>query len=124
MINLISFTFRAFQLLCINSEFKKQKPCSFSRALRITTQKALYLLVGVASAIRGFYFQAGVNDQLKWASYLRSAYYPLMLSGSSLLVCFWAEVCAKLLHALLLHLNKLIKFSIEFLDVSFTRRQH
>uniref|UniRef100_A0A2H1W6B5 SFRICE_037564 n=1 Tax=Spodoptera frugiperda TaxID=7108 RepID=A0A2H1W6B5_SPOFR len=26
-----------------------------------------------------------------WATSLLSAYYPLLLSGSSLIVCFWAE---------------------------------
>lgn len=32
-----------------------------------------------------------------WSSSLMSAYYPLLLSGSSLVVCFWAEVSRALL---------------------------
>lgn len=61
------------------------------KALRITTQKALYFFICIAAAIRGFYFQSSFNESLKWASDLRSAYYPLLLSGSSLVVCLWAE---------------------------------
>ncbi|XP_075238592.1 uncharacterized protein LOC142334452 isoform X2 [Lycorma delicatula] len=30
--------------------------------------------------------------EYRWSSSLMSAYYPLLLSGSSLIVCFWAEV--------------------------------
>lgn len=29
-----------------------------------------------------------------WSSSLLSAYYPLLLTGASLIVCFWAEVCS------------------------------
>ncbi|CAG2182123.1 unnamed protein product, partial [Oppiella nova] len=32
-------------ILCINSEFSRLKPRSFIRALRITTQKALYFFI-------------------------------------------------------------------------------
>lgn len=82
------------QILCINSEFNRDKPRSLVKALRITTQKALYFFICIATAIRGFYFQSSFNESLKWASDLKSAYYPLLLSGSSLVVCFWVSVHA------------------------------
>jgi von Hippel-Lindau disease tumor supressor len=79
-------------ILCINSEFSRQKPRSLIRALKITTQKALYFFICIATAIRGFYFSSPNNGTLLWAESLMSAYYPVLLSGSSLVVCFWAEV--------------------------------
>ncbi|KAG6439165.1 hypothetical protein O3G_MSEX000543, partial [Manduca sexta] len=59
----------------------------------------LYLVAFLASLIRGAYFvspffllcpQSAFQDG--WATSLLSAYYPLLMSGSSLIVCFWAEV--------------------------------
>lgn len=79
-------------LLCIKAEFGRMKTPSVLRACRVTTQKALYLLVGIATAIRGFYFSSPEIAALQWASSLMSAYYPVLLTGSSLIVCFWAEV--------------------------------
>ena len=79
-------------VLCINSEFKRIKPRSIIRSFKITTQKALYFFICVATAIRGFYFSSPTNPSLRWANGLMNAYYPLVLSGSSLVVCFWAEV--------------------------------
>lgn len=80
-------------MLCINSEIARQKPRSISRAFRINIQKALYFFICIATAIRGFYFSSPTNGQLAWTESLISAYYPILMSGSSLLVCFWAEVC-------------------------------
>lgn len=97
-------------ILCINSEFKREKPRSLVKALRITTQKALYFFIFIATAIRGFYFQSSFNESLRWASDLKSAYYPLLLSGSSLIVCLWAEV---------FHLNDLSTERPGFLSKSF-----
>ena len=93
---------RFTQILCINSEFGRLKPKSFIRALRITTQKALYFFICLATAIRGFYFSSPTNATLLWAESLMSAYYPVLLSGSSLVVCFWAEVSSLLILKLLL----------------------
>jgi len=40
-----------------------------------------------------FLFQAAFEEG--WSSNLMSAYYPLLLSGSSLIVCFWAEASSQ-----------------------------
>ncbi|XP_054156459.1 uncharacterized protein LOC128954879 [Oppia nitens] len=99
-------------ILCINSEFSRLKPRSFIRALRITTQKALYFFICLATAIRGFYFSSPTNASLGfWAESLMSAYYPVVLSGSSLVVCFWAEV---------FHLHDVNVERPTFLSKSFT----
>jgi von Hippel-Lindau disease tumor supressor len=98
-------------ILCINSEFSRQKPRSLIRALKITTQKALYFFICIATAIRGFYFSSPNNGTLLWAESLMSAYYPVLLSGSSLVVCFWAEV---------FHLHDVSVERPSFLSKSFT----
>lgn len=79
-------------ILCIKAEYKRLKTPSVLRACRVTTQKALYVLICIATAIRGFYFSSPENSTIQLASSLMSAYYPVLLSGSSLIVCFWAEV--------------------------------
>lgn len=79
-------------LICIRSEFSRIKPPSVLNAFKVTTQKALYALICIATFARGFYFSSPNNASLEWASSLMSAYYPLLLTGSSLIVCFWAEV--------------------------------
>lgn len=81
-----------WQMLCINSEIARQKPRSITRAFRINIQKTLYLLICIGTAIRGFYFSSPANGHIRWAESLMSAYYPILMSSSSLLVCFWAEV--------------------------------
>jgi hypothetical protein len=48
-----------------------------------------------------FLFQAAFEEG--WSSSLMSAYYPLLLSGSSLVVCFWAEASSQFY---VLHLSK------------------
>ncbi|XP_076352028.1 uncharacterized protein LOC143247595 [Tachypleus tridentatus] len=78
-------------LLCIKSEYGRMKSPSLLKACRITTQKALYVLICIATSIRGFYFSSPEHAALQWTSSLLSAYYPVLLSGSSLVVCFWAE---------------------------------
>ncbi|XP_076249394.1 uncharacterized protein LOC143188816 isoform X2 [Calliopsis andreniformis] len=45
-----------------------------------------------ASLIRGAYFTSPTAFKEGWSRSLLSAYYPLVLSGSSLIVCFWAEL--------------------------------
>ncbi|XP_023338919.1 uncharacterized protein LOC111709482 isoform X2 [Eurytemora carolleeae] len=77
--------------MCIHAEYLRQKSPSFCKALRITTQKLLYFLVFLASSLRALYFASPKLDSSLSAS-LMSAYYPVLLSGASLVVCFWAEV--------------------------------
>ena len=92
----------------------KKNP-SILRACRVTTQKLLYFLVFLATILRGAYFAAPVILSLpylfypckrvthqinyslqtlssQWSISLMSAYYPVVLTGASLIVCFWAEV--------------------------------
>jgi len=77
--------------MCIHAEYLRQKSPSVWKACRITTQKLLYFLVFLASSLRAIYFASPKLDSSLSAS-LMSAYYPVLLSGSSLVVCFWAEV--------------------------------
>ncbi|XP_031847247.1 uncharacterized protein LOC116433376 [Nomia melanderi] len=79
-------------IMCIVAEWQKMKAPSFVRACRVTTQKVLYFIVFLASLIRGAYFTSPNAFKEGWSRSLLSAYYPLVLSGSSLIVCFWAEV--------------------------------
>lgn len=78
--------------ICIITEYRRLKAPTFLRACKVTTQKMLYLVTFLASLIRGAYFVSPSAFQEVWATSLLSAYYPLLLSGSSLIVCFWAEV--------------------------------
>ncbi|XP_076360124.1 uncharacterized protein LOC143252215 isoform X4 [Tachypleus tridentatus] len=80
------------ELLCVKSEYGRMKSPSMLKACQITTQKALYILICIATSIRGFYFSSPENAALQWTSSLLSAYYPILITGSSLIVCFWAEV--------------------------------
>ena len=89
-------------MLCINSEIARQKPRNIRRAFRISTQKALYFFICLGTAIRGFYFSSPANSHIRWAESLMSAYYPILMSGCGLVVCFWAEVfssvCSSIWH--------------------------
>jgi len=77
--------------MCIHSEYLRQKSPSCWKACRVTTQKMLYFLTFVASSLRAIYFASPQLGSSMSAS-LMSAYYPVLLTGSSLVVCFWAEV--------------------------------
>jgi len=77
--------------MCIHAEYLRQKTPSIWRACRVTTQKLLYFLVFLASSLRAVYFASPKLDSSILASLL-TAYYPVLLTGSSLVVCFWAEV--------------------------------
>jgi len=77
--------------MCIHSEYLRQKSPSIWKAFRVTTQKMLYFLTFLASSLRAIYFASPKLGTSLSAS-LMSAYYPVLLTGSSLVVCFWAEV--------------------------------
>lgn len=101
-------------LICIVSEYQRLKQPSFLRACRLTTQKLLYFVVFIAALLRGAYFttpvrlpRGGTTNKTSrsihrfilqevlqpvWASNLMSAYYPLLMTCASLVVCLWAEV--------------------------------
>lgn len=71
-------------VICIRCEFQRHKH-SLPKALRLTTQKALYGLICVATALRGFYYSSPDNSELQWAKSLLTAYYPLLLTGEHFL---------------------------------------
>jgi len=77
--------------MCIHSEYLRQKSPSIWKSLRVTTQKMLYFLTFLASSLRAIYFASPKLGSSLSAS-LMSAYYPVLLTGSSLVVCFWAEI--------------------------------
>lgn len=77
--------------ICIHAEYARLKTPSFLRACRITNQKFLYILIFFAALLRGLYFAYPTSTD-QWSSSLLSAYYPVLLTGASLIVCFWAEV--------------------------------
>ncbi|XP_044265309.1 uncharacterized protein LOC123011759 [Tribolium madens] len=79
-------------IMCVMSEYQRLKAPSFLKACRITTQKAIYFVMCIASLIRGAYFISPDAFEEGWSSSLMSSYYPLLMSSSSLIVCFWAEV--------------------------------
>lgn len=79
-------------LICIIAEYQRLKQPSLLRACRLTTQKLLYFFVCVASLVRGAYFTTPEISQPVWATTLMSAYYPLLMTCASLVVCLWAEV--------------------------------
>lgn len=97
-------------ILCIRSEFCRMKKPVFLAACRVTTQKAIYMVICLASIIRGIYFSYQGKETPDWAQNLLSAYYPILLTGSSLVVCFWAEV---------FHLQDLRLDQQQFLGKSF-----
>ncbi|CAG0917605.1 unnamed protein product [Notodromas monacha] len=74
------------------AEFQRMKAPSFRIVFRPTVQKSLYFIIFLASALRAAYFSAQDTASSCWASSLLGAYYAVLLTGSSLIVCFWAEV--------------------------------
>ncbi|XP_055372274.1 uncharacterized protein LOC129606162 [Condylostylus longicornis] len=79
-------------LICIVAEYQRLKQPSILRACRITTQKLLYFVIFIAALVRGAYFTTPEALQPGWAVTLMSAYYPLLMTCSSLVVCLWAEI--------------------------------
>ncbi|UYV70302.1 hypothetical protein LAZ67_7002473 [Cordylochernes scorpioides] len=81
------------RFLCIKAEFHRLKAPSLRKACQVTPQKLLYILIFLATALRGYYFSSLDHVfRQEWASSLLSAYYPLLLTGGSLVVCLWAEM--------------------------------
>jgi hypothetical protein len=93
------------------AEYKKMKNPSFVKACRITTQKLLYFVVFLASLLRAAYFTQPESAQPSWCYYLMSAFYPLVMTCASLIVCYWAEV--SFVHRLMIMnvVHKLIYFT-------------
>ncbi|ODN05284.1 E3 ubiquitin-protein ligase MIR1 [Orchesella cincta] len=79
-------------------------------ALSPTTPKVIYAIIFLAASLRAAYFAVSTTVASDWLLSLLSAYYPLLLTGSSLIVCFWAEV---------FHLRNVCFESHRFLSKSF-----
>nr|XP_032523741.1 uncharacterized protein LOC116775056 isoform X1 [Danaus plexippus plexippus]XP_032523742.1 uncharacterized protein LOC116775056 isoform X1 [Danaus plexippus plexippus]XP_032523743.1 uncharacterized protein LOC116775056 isoform X1 [Danaus plexippus plexippus]XP_032523744.1 uncharacterized protein LOC116775056 isoform X2 [Danaus plexippus plexippus]XP_032523745.1 uncharacterized protein LOC116775056 isoform X2 [Danaus plexippus plexippus]XP_032523746.1 uncharacterized protein LOC116775056 iso len=94
---MVAFVCAVQLTVCVVTEYKRLKAPTILRACKVTTQKMLYFVAFLASFIRGAYFVSPSAFQEGWATSLLSAYYPLMISGSSLIVCFWAEVSLDLI---------------------------
>ncbi|XP_078379127.1 uncharacterized protein LOC144662230 [Oculina patagonica] len=78
-------------VLCVRSEFQKLKRPSLAKACRLTVQKTLYICMIIACGSRGTYYsiQRYLPDSL--GVNLFNAYYPFIISGFSIIICFWAE---------------------------------
>uniref|UniRef100_A0A0K8TT33 Putative the ring-variant domain is a c4hc3 zinc-finger like motif found in a number of cellular n=1 Tax=Tabanus bromius TaxID=304241 RepID=A0A0K8TT33_TABBR len=79
-------------LICIVAEYQRLKQPTILRACRVTTQKLLYFVVFIAALLRAAYFTKPEVLQPGWANTLMSAYYPLLMTCASLVVCLWAEI--------------------------------
>lgn len=75
------------------------------KAFRTTVQKCLLGAVMLATGSRAIYYTIQNIIPDKWGDILLNVYYPSLLSAFSLLICFWAEVCAcmQVIHVFLLN---------------------
>lgn len=78
-------------VVCVRAEYQRLKAPSLRRACRITTQKMLYIIIFIGAALRGAYFSSPDNADLPLSNSFMGAFYPIILTGGSLIVCFWAE---------------------------------
>lgn len=78
-------------VFCIVYEYTKEEKRSWRKCSKVTVQKFLYVLVICATSIRGAYFFSKWQVSEQVASSLWSAYFPVIITGFSLIVCFWAE---------------------------------
>merc|ERR1711962_179537 len=51
----------------------------------------LYVIIFIGAALRGAYFSSPDNADLPLSNSFMGAFYPIILTGGSLIVCFWAE---------------------------------
>lgn len=78
-------------MVCVRAEYMRLKAPSLRRACRITTQKMLYVIIFIGATLRGAYFSSPGNADLLLSNSFEGAFYPIILTGGSLIVCFWAE---------------------------------
>ncbi|KAM7441358.1 hypothetical protein ABFA07_009539 [Porites harrisoni] len=77
--------------LCVRSEFRKLKRPTLAKACRLTVQKTLYLCMIIACGSRGVYFSIKRYLPDTVGENLFNAYYPVIISGFTIIICFWAE---------------------------------
>ena len=71
----------------------KESQLKCKRAFSINTQKCLLGTVMAATGTRAIYFTlqySRIPDE--WGDVILTLYYPVLLTGLSMLVSFWAEV--------------------------------
>lgn len=80
-------------ILCIRSDFFKLKRPNIYRACKLNIQKIIYISIIFATGSRAVYFSLGLHDVVPkpWKENLFSTFYPFVLSGFSVIICFWAE---------------------------------
>lgn len=88
---LIGFVSFIQLLVCVRFEYIRMKTPNLRKACTVTTQKMLYVITFVASVLRGAYFSSPSHADLPLSSSFMSAFYPIILTAGSLIVCFWAE---------------------------------
>ncbi|XP_065068749.1 uncharacterized protein LOC135694036 isoform X2 [Rhopilema esculentum] len=79
-------------VLCIRAEFQKLGTVHIANAFRLTVQKLLYVFVIIATGSRAVYFTVQDYIPEPWKHSLLSSYYPFIISGYSIIICFWAEI--------------------------------
>eukprot|EP00794_Sanderia_malayensis_P016181 gene16181-17807_t len=79
-------------ILCIRADFIRLKKGNIGRAFRLTIQKLLYLFIIIATGSRALYFCIQEYIPEAWKNSLLSSYYPFIISGYSIIICFWAEI--------------------------------
>jgi len=79
-------------IYCIYNEYKQIKNHgAFLLAFRLTTQKLLYGLVITASSTIIMYFTMQEQLSERWLTLIDIAYHPLLITGLSLVACYWSE---------------------------------
>ncbi|CAK8674851.1 uncharacterized protein LOC143469098 [Clavelina lepadiformis] len=78
-------------VICIHSEYRRQKHPTVLSAFRVTTQKLLLGVVIAASITRILYFSLQGVIPEQWLIPMESAYHPILITGFSLVVCYWSE---------------------------------
>lgn len=107
-------------VLCMWSDYARSKRKQVYHAVKPSIQKLIYLAVICATGSRAVYFTLGLIDLPKVSiqENLFSSFYPFVLSGMFLIICFWAET----FHVSGLKLDKprfLTKSSIAFASMNF-----
>ncbi|XP_078489126.1 uncharacterized protein LOC100176980 [Ciona intestinalis] len=78
-------------VLCIYTEYKRLKNPTFRSVFRVTTQKLLHGLVIAACMTRVLFFSLQGVIPEEWIPPMESAYHPFLITGLSLVVCYWSE---------------------------------
>lgn len=79
-------------ILCIRAQAKRPGKAHIAKAFRVTIQQLLYVFIIIATGSRALYFSVQEYIPETWKNSLLSSYYPFIMSGYSLIICFWAEI--------------------------------